>query len=49
MDPDDVVYVDDEVGDVMLIDGEVPSGATIVHVNVRTAVSSPSETVTLTE
>jgi hypothetical protein len=49
MDPDDVVYADDEVGEVMLMDGGVPSGATMVHVNVRTAVSNPSETVTLAE
>jgi hypothetical protein len=45
---DEVLYEDEDVGELMLIDGAVPSGATMVHVNVRTDVSNPSETVTLT-
>jgi hypothetical protein len=49
MEPDEVLYEEADVGELMLIDGGVPSGATMVHVNVRTDVSSPSETVTLTE
>jgi hypothetical protein len=47
-DPDEVEYDDEDVGEVMLMDGAVPSGATMVHVNVLTAESTPSKTVTLT-